>query len=339
VKRPPGVDSAIEVLHSPRSATGQVALGRALLLTCGVIVGTTIWSLGPTWPEVAVLAATSVLMLALIVVSPRLNWSDGPTWMPLLFPVSVLVALAAMGLADNDVATAYPGLIVLCFVYVGLTQPQGTSVFLAPIAAAAWTADQGTWSAATGIRLAIAVILWLVVGELLSYRSDVVDHDRRILSTHAHTDALTGLLNRRALDQRLTQTRDGDSVVMCDLDHFKDLNDRDGHAAGDRVLADFGALLTASVRGQDATARYGGEEFVLVLTETSPEAALEVLLRMRNHWASDHPELTFSSGVAGVTGTTTGGAALAAADEALYASKKAGRNCDHISYQQIVRVT
>jgi diguanylate cyclase (GGDEF)-like protein len=309
-------------------------------VTCGVIVGTTIWSLGPTWSEVWVLAATSVLMLALIVVSPSLPWSDGPPWLPLLFPVAVLGALAGMGLADNSVAIAYPGLIVLCFVYVGLTQPPGTSVFLAPVAAAAWIADQGGgWSAATGIRLIIAVILWLVVGELLSYRSDVVANDRRILSAHARTDSLTGLMNRRALDERLGEARTGDSVVMCDLDHFKALNDRDGHAAGDRVLADFGAMLTAAVRGQDAASRYGGEEFVLVLAVTSPEAALDVLHRIRQGWALHHPELTFSSGVAPVSEVASGAAALAAADEALYASKKAGRNCDHISYQQIVRAT
>ena len=161
--------------------------------------------------------------------------------------------------------------------------------------------------------------------------------DRLILSEHARTDALTGLLNRRALDDRLAEARDGDAIVMCDLDHFKDLNDRDGHAAGDRVLAEFGALLTAALRGQDAAGRYGGEEFVLILAETSPEAALDVLLRMRAAWFSAQPGLTFSSGIAAVADSTPSAVALAAADEALYASKQAGRNCDHISYQQIVR--
>jgi diguanylate cyclase (GGDEF)-like protein len=255
----------------------------------------------------------------------------------MLFPVAVLGALISVGIADQGAATAYTGLIVLCFVYVGLTQRPGTSLFLLPLAAGAWTADQESWSVATAIRLSIAVFIWLLVGELLSYRSGRVAMDRLILSAHARTDALTGLLNRRALDDRVAEARDGDTVVMCDLDHFKDLNDRDGHAAGDRVLAEFGELLTASLRGQDAAGRYGGEEFVLVLADTSPEAALDVLLRMRSRWSTDHPGPTFSSGVAAVSDDTPSLVALAAADEALYASKLAGRNCDHISYQQIVR--
>lgn len=337
VKRFICVESLIEVLHSPRSETGQVALGRALLLICGLIVGSTIWSLGATHTERPVLAVTSILMLGVIVLSPYLRWADGPSWLPLLFPVSVLAALISVGIADEGAATAYTGLIVLCFVYVGLTQRPGTSLFLLPLAAGAWTADQDAWSAATGIRLAIAVFIWILLGELLSYRTGRVAMDRLILSAHARTDALTGLLNRRALDDRLTEARDGDAIVMCDLDHFKDLNDRDGHAAGDRVLADFGSLLTAALRGQDAAGRYGGEEFVLVLADTSPEAALDVLLRMRASWSSLHPGLTFSSGVAAVSDSTPSVVALAAADEALYASKQAGRNCDHISYQQIVR--
>jgi diguanylate cyclase (GGDEF)-like protein len=337
VKRFAGAESLIEVLHSPRSESGQVALGRALLLTCGLIVGSTIWSLGVTRPELPVLAATSAVMLGVVALSPFLPWSSGPSWLPLLFPVSVMAALVCIGLADDGAVSAYTGLIVLCFVYVGLTQRPGTSLLLIPVAAGAWTADQDSWSAATGIRLSIGVIIWLLVGELLSYRSGRVAMDRLILSEHARTDALTGLLNRRALDDRLAEARDGDAIVMCDLDHFKDLNDRDGHAAGDRVLAEFGALLTAALRGQDAAGRYGGEEFVLILAETSPEAALDVLLRMRAAWFSAQPGLTFSSGIAAVADSTPSAVALAAADEALYASKQAGRNCDHISYQQIVR--
>jgi diguanylate cyclase (GGDEF)-like protein len=337
VTRIPGLDSIVEVLHSPRSAAGQVALGRALLLTCGVVVASTVWWLDPTRLETPVLGAISILMIAVLVLSPYLRWSDGPARLPLLFPLCVLAALAAVGAADDGAATAYTGLIMLCFIFVGLTQPPATSVFLLPFAAGAWVADQGSWSVVTGIRLTIAVFVWVVVGELLSYRTDRAAKDRLILATHANTDSLTGLINRRALDARLPDACNGDTLVMCDLDNFKELNDRDGHAAGDRVLADFGALLTASLRGEDTAGRYGGEEFVLLLVETSPEAALDVLSRMRSRWSAIHPSLTFSSGLAAVSDTTPIDAALLAADEALYASKQAGRNCDHIAYQQIVR--
>jgi diguanylate cyclase (GGDEF)-like protein len=326
-----------EVFNSPRSAVVQVSLGRALLLACGLIVGSSIWLLDPTPLELPVLGATSVLMLGLVALCPCLSWSDEPSRLPLIFPLSVFAALTAVGLADDGAAVAYTGLINLCFVYVGLTQPPRTSVYLAAPAAATWIAAQDAWNAVTGIRLSIGLIIWVLVGELLSYRSDRAAKDHRILSAHAHTDALTGLINRRALNDRLAIAASGDTLVMCDLDHFKALNDRQGHAAGDQVLADFGELLIASLRGEDAAGRYGGEEFVLLLSQTSPEAALDVLIRMRIRWASMHPGLTFSSGVAAITDSAPVAAALSAADEALYSSKQAGRNCDHISYQQIVR--
>jgi len=308
-----------------------------MLLTCGVIVGTTIWSLHPTRTTPYALLVVSLGMLAVFLFTPYLPWRDEPSRMPLIYPVSVLAALTALGIADDGAALAYTGFINLCFVYVGLTQPPFTSVALAPVASAVWLVAQDSWSALVAIRLVIGVLIWVLVGELLSFRSERAARDRLVLARHAHIDSLTGLINRRALDNRLTTAQVGDTIVMCDLDHFKALNDREGHAAGDRVLADFGALLTASLRGEDAAGRYGGEEFVLLLAGTSPEAALDVLIRMRIRWASMHPGLTFSSGISAVTDSTPVTIALTAADEALYTSKQAGRNCDHISYQQIVR--
>jgi diguanylate cyclase len=332
-----GIARIAEILHSPRSSVGQLALGRALLAMCGLVIAATIGLLEPTSKALPVLLGISVALLAVVLLSSYLPWSDGPSRLPLVFPLCVLAAVTGVGFADSVVAPAYTGMIVLCFVYVGLTQRPGTSLLLAPFAAGAWLATQGAWSAVIAVRLAIAVIVWLVVGELLAYRSDRAAKDRLVLSGHAHTDALTGLLNRRALDVRLAEAVSGDTVVMCDLDHFKALNDRDGHAAGDQALADFGGLLRGALRGEDAAGRYGGEEFVLLLSDTSPEAALDVLMRMRGRWSTMHPAVTFSSGIAAVTTATPVAAAMAAADEALYTSKAGGRDCDHISYQQIVR--
>jgi diguanylate cyclase (GGDEF)-like protein len=334
---PGGLARIAEILHSPRSSVGQLALGRALLGMCGLLIAVTIGLLDPTKVDRPDLLGIGAAILVILLLSSRLPWSDGPSRLPLLFPLSVLGSVAAVGLADAVAAPAYTGLIVLCFVYVGLTQPPGTSLLLLPLAVMTWLLTQFEWSAITAVRLAIAVVIWLVVGELLAYRSQRAAKDRLRLSGHANTDALTGLINRRALDTRLTDAVAGDSIVMCDLDHFKDLNDRDGHAAGDLALADFGGLLRGALRGEDAAGRYGGEEFVLLLADTSPEAALDVLVRMRARWAAVHPEVTFSSGIAAVTDAAHVSAAMAAADEALYASKSAGRNCDHISYQQIVR--
>jgi diguanylate cyclase (GGDEF)-like protein len=334
-----GLARFAEILHSPRSTIGQLALGRALVAVCGLVVASTVWALNPTPGVIPILVGSCVVLLVVSLLGSRLPWADGPSRLPLLFPLCVFAGLTTIGLADRGEAAAYAGLLVLCFVYVGLTQRPGTSLALIPLAAGTWLATQGVWSTVTAIRLAIAVIVWLVVGELLSYRSQRAAEDRLLLSGHANTDALTGLINRRALDARLLDASEGDTIVMCDIDHFKVLNDRDGHAAGDRALERFGALLRGALRGEDAAGRYGGEEFLLLLADTSPEAALDVLIRMRARWALVQPGLTFSSGIAAVTPGSPVAVAMSAADEALYASKSAGRNCDHISYQQIVRAS
>jgi diguanylate cyclase len=337
VVRQQGIARVAEILHSPRSTVGQLALGRALVAMCGIVVSSTIWGLDPTPAVEPVLGGISAVLLVVSLLASRLPWSDGPSRLPLLFPLSVFAGLTTIGLVDRGGAAAYAGLIILCFVYVGLTQRPGTSVALVLPAVGAWLATQYVWSAVAATRLAIAVIVWVVVGELLAYRSQRAAKDRLKLSGHANTDALTGLINRRALDARLLDAVSGDTIVMCDLDHFKALNDRDGHAAGDRALERFGALLRGALRGEDAAGRYGGEEFVLLLSDTSPEAALDVLMRMRARWSTVQPGVTFSSGIAGISEGIPIAVAMSAADEALYASKSAGRNCDHISYRQIVR--
>jgi diguanylate cyclase (GGDEF)-like protein len=112
--------------------------------------------------------------------------------------------------------------------------------------------------------------------------------DNARLEVLAHTDPLTQLLNRRALTQRLTaeldRARRYDSVVtllMIDLDYFKDVNDTHGHLAGDATLCEIAALLTTAVRSVDVVARYGGEEFVIVLPETTEAGAVAFAERIR----------------------------------------------------------
>jgi diguanylate cyclase (GGDEF)-like protein len=143
------------------------------------------------------------------------------------------------------------------------------------------------------------------------------------LAESASTDSLTGLLNRRMLDRALGRLRLEESVVIIDLDHFKQVNDHHGHAAGDDVLRSFGAVLLENVRGRDLVGRYGGEEFVLVIGPSSePETLLQ---RLRERWEAARPqEVTFSAGIARFTGD--GETTLRLADRALYRSKEAGRD-------------
>lgn len=171
--------------------------------------------------------------------------------------------------------------------------------------------------------------------------------DRKVLETEleqmATRDPLTGLLNRRemsrVLDEELQRARRYQrpmAVLWVDFDHFKDVNDTYGHAAGDSVLRSISRLLLGSVRSVDSIGRFGGEEFVIVLPEMDLEEAQETAERLRRKVAEEPQPLgngeavplTISVGVAvypdhGQTASTL----CAAADKAMYLAKDRGRNC------------
>jgi len=163
----------------------------------------------------------------------------------------------------------------------------------------------------------------------------------RMLSQRAQLDGLTALWNRAYFDQRLAaecaeSRRHGKSValVMCDIDHFKSVNDRFGHPFGDEVLALFASILSGG-RASDIPCRYGGEEFGVILPATTLAEAVEVAERFRRtfeeHQWRRHPDLvlTASFGVAELAllpADATPADLLAQADTALYASKRSGRN-------------
>lgn len=141
----------------------------------------------------------------------------------------------------------------------------------------------------------------------------------------AAIDVLTGLPNRRSLGRFLGRLVPGDVVIMLDLDFFKQVNDTEGHDAGDRVLRAFGTTLSNQVRGRDRVGRWGGEEFVVVLSGDSDPAVF--LTRLRSQWEFGRPiEITFSAGIAVVDAVGDSAATLAAADRAMYRAKNAGRD-------------
>jgi diguanylate cyclase (GGDEF)-like protein len=156
------------------------------------------------------------------------------------------------------------------------------------------------------------------------------------------TDGLTGVGNRRAFDEALAQeiararrVRCGLALALVDLDHFKQVNDRHGHRAGDAALVSFAARLRAAVRGADRVFRYGGEEFAVLLPESALEGALAAGERIVEAVSCEPIAagslslgLTCSAGVAllGREDDGAGDALVARADEALYEAKRAGRN-------------
>jgi diguanylate cyclase (GGDEF)-like protein len=169
---------------------------------------------------------------------------------------------------------------------------------------------------------------------------DALQRQAQELERLSREDALTGLFNRRHVDAALAlewerARRFGRelAVVMADVDHFKAVNDRFSHAAGDRVLGDIARILREGTRAVDVAGRWGGEEFVLVLVETPPERAAHLAEKLRaaieaHDWPSVAPGLrvTASFGVAGNHEAGSPAALLAAADARLYQAKRAGRN-------------
>ncbi|GIG37304.1 GGDEF domain-containing protein [Cellulomonas pakistanensis] len=323
--------------HAPawaRTGGPAAAGGRVLLLFGGAVLVLGGLTLGTSGRELAVLAGTAGVLLALVGLSLLVRWRrDG--WGTLAFPLALLAAIAVVAVATDGVATAFVGLVPLAFVHTGLFHPGRAALALLPAAWASYLALFPVLDERALVRLAINGITWWAIAGILALATELQRDLRRRLRTDARTDALTSLRNRRDLDERLAAASAGDCVVIADLDHFKRVNDTRGHAAGDAVLERFGHALDQHLRRRDYAARYGGEEFVLILPRTEPVQAMNMLRALRAEWAEEGTGVTFSAGIALVAPGTPPGSALAAADVALYRAKQAGRDRFRIATEGI----
>ena len=176
---------------------------------------------------------------------------------------------------------------------------------------------------------------------LSSFAAMCIDNARLHFRTRklACTDGLTGLYNRRHATKRLEEeiararrNNKGLCVAMCDVDHFKAINDEFGHGAGDRVLQQIAASLTEYVRRNDIVARWGGEEFLVIFSEIKLTAARIVAERLRGRLANtpqvdDGPEqISVSIGLSMLRPGVTADALIEQADQALYRAEARGRN-------------
>jgi diguanylate cyclase (GGDEF)-like protein/PAS domain S-box-containing protein len=149
----------------------------------------------------------------------------------------------------------------------------------------------------------------------------------REMATH---DSLTGLFNRRVLEEQLPRemararrSRSPLCVALLDIDHFKAYNDSHGHLAGDEVLRECARAWDGALRGEDTIVRFGGEEFLVLLPETGPEEAAEVVERLRERTPMDQ---TCSAGLAAWDFSESADDLLGRADAALYLAKAGGRD-------------
>jgi two-component system, cell cycle response regulator len=177
-----------------------------------------------------------------------------------------------------------------------------------------------------------------------------IDAKNKLLEDLAHTDPLTGLPNRRAIEDWAARQLRGAArhgfpywVVLADLDSFKSINDTHGHIGGDALLQQFAGILKTVIRSSDICGRLGGDEFLLVVTHVEADAIIKTVERFREKLAEKQFEIgnekvtiTASFGIAGFSGkeildfTTL----VRRADKALYAAKHAGRNLIRIEPAQ-----
>lgn len=173
-----------------------------------------------------------------------------------------------------------------------------------------------------GMFLALTALAASVSDVLTRYRDD------------AHRDPLTALLNRRGFEQRSALRPGVGSVIVCDIDHFKMVNDSHGHALGDRVIVALASILRAQAPEDAIVARFGGEEFVMVLPGWDAARAAELAERIRLQFGDEvasrldiHSPLTASFGLSiRKAGDHSIHDAVARADAALYEAKRLGRN-------------
>lgn len=180
------------------------------------------------------------------------------------------------------------------------------------------------------IALATLLVLHTLTEEKLRRANVDLVEAQRDLQMRINHDELTGVLNRRALPRLLADaSTTGASVVFFDIDHFKLVNDRYGHAVGDACLKRFAAALQRGFRSGDHTVRYAGDEF-LVVAPTLPAAALQPRIdAMRGELGTregDVPAIEFSSGVVDLTPGNDPETALRQADAAMYANKALRRH-------------
>lgn len=194
------------------------------------------------------------------------------------------------------------------------------------------------------LNFALGVILignsagFMLVG--IGFLTSILITEHKQLKLLTLKDPLTGLLNRRGMDYSLkvslnsaSRLNKSVSAIAVDIDYFKKINDTYGHDGGDKVLQEFGKILTEYTRSQDVCCRLGGEEFIIVQADTSIDVATKVANRIRKHieeleisYENQFIKLTSSFGVSSICGEVDIDLLLKNADKALYTAKYEGRN-------------
>jgi diguanylate cyclase (GGDEF)-like protein len=304
---------AASAAFAPQGYPLTIATGVVCALSAAGVVVT--WRSGERFGDVTlaalVVVATGLLTLAAVVIQP--SFAD----LVVLFLLSAIFGACFLAAPFSLLQ-----LVICCAAYGWLvTSRPPTEV------------AQAHWTTATLVLASAVAAVWVLRRQLTAAHEE--------LARLATCDPLTGLLNRRGFDQRVgheierhRRSSEPFSILLCDLDHFKAINDRHGHAVGDRVLTRVSATLLDGVRTIDAVARVGGEEIAVLLVHCDRDSAHSVAERLRIAVGASQPgdpEVTISIGIAEAGPDELPAQLYTRADSALYDAKHAGRNCIRIA--------
>lgn len=314
----------------------------AALALSGIGVGSGFVTLLSTWlpnppgfatTQVRLVGVSVVVIAVLIQLVPWRQFSVGATLglMPLAFSL-----ISWHNYAGGADPFRYGIFYLTVFLWLGLFHPRGTSLWWAPLAAVSYVVPllargEPAYAVAT---VAYAVPVYVATAELLAARSRALAKTEERLRHMAERDALTGLANRTVFVQELERagSRGRPGVVFIDIDDFKQINDRHGHAVGDEVLRQAAAAIRGAVRDDDLVARLAGDEFGVLLRgiaadddTTGPAVAEAVLERLRWVKGPDGLMLRASAGVA-FGARLSADALIARADDAMYVAKRGGKD-------------
>ena len=273
-------------------------------------------------------------------------------WLPFLAKVRLTIAVVASAFAatmlDRGYGFGVAGLLVIILTgpYIALDSRDLLKTNIVILAALVPVMLIVSIAPFDMIGTAVFVLLAVAVSSLLGRVLEASNRRAFALELELHrdarTDALTGLENRRSMQERgrvelKRAKRAGQpvSVILCDLDHFKNINDKYGHEAGDKALTNAAAVLRKALRESDALGRWGGEEFIAILPGTDARGAVEVAERMRAAIAATKLEglsegTTISLGVASSEQFEDPGVEydllIKEADQRLYRAKHEGRD-------------
>jgi len=352
-------------LQAQRLKTTAMTVVSSLLQS--LLIGLFAWTGAASWSVAAAFLAVSAASTGLFLLAVHRGWNlrfkdRWLLWAQLLanYAIQLVFIVAAPKLWMIFLASS---LVSFNYAMLGFTPRQFRWTWLgfgATTALALWIGrDRFAYPELTPVNIAL---LWLffflavrrlaLIGmQFSTLRTELSQRNRQLtlslarIQELASHDDLTGAFNRRHFLQLLVDERERShrtqqpySVALFDLDHFKTINDRFGHAAGDAVLRDFCTLVQAHMRVTDRFARWGGEEFILLMPVTTPvESASLAVERIRaavasHDWSSTSAlpavvRVTVSAGVATCMPGESAEALVARADAALYRAKGAGRNC------------